>query len=219
MNYIVSIDNSVFTNKDEALKYLENKFIIEQTEANEPDKIISIISSNLPTGIKVNLIYENSGWGKYKIEVGNDDFTIDAYLDPNKKESCGGLYTSIDDVVQFYSWSIPTVLDILSKVKERYDFKTFKLDRYHDDYGNGNYFDFSYETNEGNGYQTTYEGGDVETFIDKMEQHFVNVLCGDFEEFRDGGYFEDYTINDIPIKGLLERARKLGKQVKLEIIE
>lgn len=223
MSYIITVNNQVFTNKEEALKYFENNFLVENSDVSEPDKFASLISNVLPSDIKVNVTYvDGGGWGKYRIEVGNEDFMIDTYLDPEEKNTYGGLYSSIDAVTNFYGWSIPTTLKILNEVNKRYEFKSFKLDRYHDDYGNGHYFDFCYETNEGNGYRVTYEGYSdecIEEFLNKFEQHFINSLCGDFEEIREDGYFEDYMINGTPIRGLLERASRLGKKVKIEIVD
>ncbi|ALS22153.1 hypothetical protein [Paenibacillus naphthalenovorans] len=169
MVYIVTVDNKGFTSREDALKYLEENFLIEQSDMNEPDEIVAKIKNILPDGITVNLSYNTNGWGKYKIEVGNDDFIIDTYLETENKNPYGGLYTSIGEVIGFYSWSIPCVLEILNKVTERYKFKQFKLDRYHDDYGNGHYFEFHYETVEGNSYQITYEGGNIDEFIAQFE--------------------------------------------------
>lgn len=217
MSYTTSIDNKTFSSKEEAIKYFEENYLFEQKDMLI-DKIVNEIKKVVSSDLKIET--EANDKDELTIIVKNEDFIIDAVLNTKEDVYCyGGVYNTLESVVEFFRWSTDTVSQIISIIKNTYDFKEFIFDRYHNDYGNGHYFDFSYVTNENVRHQATYEPGDIHKFIDGFKQHFVSVLEGDSEVIEEMDYFIDYEIDGTPIGGLLERAKKSNKKVRLEILE
>ena len=217
MSYTISIDNKTFVSKEEAFKHFEENYLFEQKD-KFIDKIVSEIQSVITSDLQTEVKIDNEQ--TFSIVVKNNECSIDAVLNCKEGVHCyGGVYSTLESVVEFFRWSTYTVSMILNTVKNTYDFKEFKFDRYHNDYGNGHYFNFSYVTHEDTQHYITYEPGDINDFVGKLKQHFVSSLEGEAESLEDEGYFIDYSIGGIPISGLLERAKTLNKKVRLEILE
>lgn len=221
MKVINKIDNMAFPNREEAIKFFEENYLIEQRDENMITQIIDAIKKVISDDSRVEVKIENEN--HYMITVKNKDYSIDSCLviedDNNQHSYWGSEYRSLESVVNFFKFATEAVEEIIEKVKQKYDFKEFKFDRYHDDFGNGNYFDFSYVTNEEESFQVTYEGGELAAFIEQFKQHFVSSLEGNYEKILDQGYFIDYSIDNVPIAGLLRRAESLNKKIRLEIVD
>jgi hypothetical protein len=122
MSYIVKIDNDVFATKEEALKFIEENYLVEQKDESTTGSIVERIKDAVPYNVSVKLHVQSEN--SYKIEVSDIDFNIDAYLNTgaNNNEWWGGEFRTVEQVVNFYSWSVPIVVEILGAVRQVYDF-------------------------------------------------------------------------------------------------
>lgn len=221
MSYVSSIDNKTFSSKEEAIKYFEENYLFEEKNENIMTDIIEAVKSVISEGHGIEVKLDNENY--YVITVKNDLYTINGHLmfkdDSEQSGYWGSEYNSIEDISNYFKYTTKTVEEILKRVHEDYDFKEFKFERYHDDYGNGNYFDFSYITQEEENFQVTYDGYDLDSFIEQFKQHFVDFVEGSTCRINEDGYFIDYEIDNVPINGLLRRANALNKKVRLEIVD
>lgn len=221
MSYVSSIDNKTFSSKEEAIKYFEENYLFEQKNESMTTVIIEAVKKVIPEnyGVEVKLDGENY----YAITVKNDICTIDGYLmfkdESDQSSYWGSEHSSIESISNHFQYTTQTVEEILRQVREKYDFKEFNFDRYHDDHGNGSYFDFNYVTPEGGNYRVTYYNQELDDFLEQFRQHFVEFVEGDWHRAEEHGYFIDYEIGNIPINGLLRRASALNKKVRLEIVD
>src|SRR5690625_4561422 len=94
MSYSIKNTSLTFATRDDAMKYLGDKFLIENEEENLTSEIVNRIKEVVPKNVSVSAhqLSEN----QYKAIVQNADLEIESYLNP---EGWGGDFNTITDLV------------------------------------------------------------------------------------------------------------------------
>lgn len=224
--YVCDIDGSIFSSEEELLRHLKEKyvtvFIDKKTDVSD---IYELLKVNFPEW-EVN-VRNGGGWyAEYIINLKKDKTDIEQYYG-NEKSDTDKCYTykgnpeNNVDLISAIRWKIDKADELTGKIKSIGDFDDVYCSQFGHGYAsNEHYFQLCYKLKGENDYRSDNYypwGSDIteNEFTESFKQYFVNKLEGLMAPRYTDGYFDTYTIDDVPIDALISRAKK----VRLEIIE
>lgn len=217
--YYCEMDKSVFSTEEELIQHIKDRYVkVFENKDHEPSDLLSKLKRDFPE-YEIN-IKEGKGWfAQYVIELRKGNSKIyqhyGNYEDPDYRRYNP---TEYNELVNQIIEKIGMGAYILLKLNTIYEFHEVNFLGYSYGYSEDEHsFDFEFKLNEDNEYITEnfYPYNlEIDEFIAGFRQYFATVLEGTPSDYRDGGYFLDYTIDGVQIGEIMK-----NKKVRLEVLE
>lgn len=221
--FVSKIDNKKFSTKEELISYLSDNFILEDTADGEIATIHKKLQEAFPfadISVKTNESKYDNDYGKYLASMIWKDFDADFsfYIgEHNKYDYYYRSYDTVEQAINVYQTYLDRKDEILKNLKEVYSPEDISiLQMYEGDMHDNNSILFQITLNKKE-YIERYEFGSVEEFVLSFRGYFDKVIEGDVIRGYNhaDGYEYEPTIGGVPLKNIIERAKKL----RIEILE
>ncbi|RNB59356.1 hypothetical protein EDM57_04230 [Brevibacillus gelatini] len=217
--YICTIDNIKFTSEQELISHIKNNYIKELTDESSfdiydtlknafPDADIDIVENN-SEDIHVSMYFKNYESNlEFKIKK-NPDFEDTYYY---------SVFSTVEDAIKYFKDNFIKKSEYLVQcLKEYFNFENIEITGLFNGYGYGDCeSSIHFKFNVGDRVvHDTYKFEDINTFLNRMKGHVLNVVEGEFFIQHGENSSKDFFINGINVEDMITRAKK----VRLEIIE